>query len=369
MRPPGLASPSPGAVRSPSPAASPTPGPLAGTLVYARAGSIVVQTAAGGEPRTLVQGSDLSSPRWSPDGQSVLFTGGVGQAAELHVVSATGGAPRRLTSNARPERAAAWSPGGDRIAYSLPRSVGPGGAPVPTEPEEIWIVELASGAERKLADGFDPAWSPDGTRLAYATNGGRTDDGAALNAIHVVQADGSGDREVLAVAAIPQDLQSTYDYPFRPSTVRLRAPSWAPDGSRLVASADGHTGLAVTFAEQGQDLQLWALAYEGGVGRARWAPRGDVLAVESRPATGVDVVLVVDLASGVERRIGGIQDGFSARDVAWAPNGGRLALVAGPPTEQPGPDRAPTELRLHLADGSPVRSVASGPLDDPDWSR
>ena len=368
FRPAGAESPSPGPARSASPAASPTPGPLTGSLVYERGGSIVMQGAASGEPRTLVPGSDLSGPRWSPDGRSVLFTGGVGQAAELYVVPAAGGSPRRLTSNARPERDARWSPRGDRVAYSQPRALGPGGSPSPTESDEIWIIDVASGTERKVADGFDPAWAPDGTRLAYATNGRRTDLGATDNAIHVIQADGSGDQQLLDVSAIPQDLQPAYDYPFRPGTFRLRAPAWAPDGRRLVASADGHTAMAVTFDEQGQDLGLWALAYEGGVGRARWAPHGDRLAVESEPATGVDVVLVVDLPSSSERRIGGIRDGVAARDAAWAPDGSRLALVAGPPTERPEAPHDAPELRIFLADGSPVRTVATGQVAAPSWS-
>ena len=33
------------------------------------------------------------------------------------------------------------------------------------------IACVAAGQDRKLADGFDPAWSPDGRWLAYATNG------------------------------------------------------------------------------------------------------------------------------------------------------------------------------------------------------
>ena len=360
--------PSPGAAGSPSPAASPTPGPLAGTLVYERGGSIIIQAAAGGEARTLAAGSDLSTPRWSPDGKLVLFAGGVGQAAELYVVAAAGGQPRRLTSNARPEHGATWSPRGNEVMYSLPRSLGPNGDVSPVEPAEIWIVDVATGTERKVADGFDPAWAPDASRLAYASNGRRDEHGAADNAIHVVLSDGSGDRPVLAVSALPEDLQPTYNVPFRPGAARLRAPSWAPDGRRLVATADGRTGMAVTFDDQGHDLRPWALAFEGTVDRARWAPRGGRLAIESRPATGVDVVLIVDPQTGAERQIGGIEAGFSAGEIAWAPDGSRVALVAGPPAGRDGPEGPATELRLYLADGSPIRTVASGRIAGPEWS-
>ena len=339
-------------------------------LAFERDGEIWGAGADASGARALTSLGDASAPRWSPDGRWLLFVRGHGMAAELYVMPGDGGAPRRLTSNARPESGGTWSPRGDRVAYSLPRSLGAHGAVDPSVPEEVWMLDLASAQERKLADGFDPAWSPDGARLAYATNEqrrGGEPGGAYHNAIHVVGADGRGDRPVLSVVQVPSDLEPAYRLPFRPETFRLRAPAWSPDGRRLVASADGHTAMAVTFDERGQELKVWAPVYAGQIGRAVWAPRGDLLAIESRPATGLDIVLLVEVATGREARIGGAERDFQASSPTWAPDGRRLGLIgrALPDPRRPEP---PRELRIYNADGAQTGVVATGKVAGPDWN-
>ena len=361
-------SPSPGS--SPSPSPGPAAGAGGGLLAFERDGNIWVAGSDGSGPRALVSEGDGSRPRWSPDGRWLVFTRGRGTAAELALVPAEGGPPRRLTSNARPESGATWAPRGDRVAYTLPRSLGADSRADPSIPEEVWVVDVATGQERKVADGFDPAWSPDGSRLAYATNGRRRADGpagATDNAIHVMDADGTNDHPVLSVAEVPQDLEPGHRLPFRPATFRLRAPAWAPDGRMLLASADGHTGMALTFDERGRDLRVWTPAYEGGVGRASWSPRGDRLAVEVRPPTGVDVVTLVEPASGRETRIGGPPEGFQADSPTWAPDGRRLALVERALTDPRRPE-PPRELRTYGADGARLGTAATGALASPDWN-
>jgi Tol biopolymer transport system component len=320
-------------------------------------------------PRPLAQGPGSSRPRWSPDGRTVANVTGLGSSAELRLVPIGGSPARRLTSNARPERGAVWSPSGDRLAYVLPRGMGPDGRDDPAEPEEVWLLDVASGADRKLVDGFDPSWSPDGRSIVYASNGQRDANGPRANAIRIVGADGQNDRAVLDVAAVPSDLLPSFRLPFRPATVRLRAPSWSPEGRQLVASADGHTSLALTFDERGQAMRPWAVAFEGGVGRAHWSPDGQRLAVESRPATGVAVVIVVAPGGQREIAIGGPEAGFQAAEPAWAPDGRRLALIASSlPARIDEPRR--TTLRLFGPDGAALGDLLDEPgLGAPDWGR
>jgi Tol biopolymer transport system component len=339
-----------------------------GLLAVERDGRVIlVDPDAPGAARTLVDGPDNAAPRWSPDGRSLAYVRGHGPAAELLVVPSSGGAPRRLTANQRPERGAAWSPRGDRIAFVLPRSTDPRRFDDSAEPEEIWLVEVASGADRKLADGFDPSWSPDGRSLVYATNGQRNERGPLNDALRIIDLDSGADRPLLAVADLPSDLLPAFGLPFTPATTRLRAPSWSPDGRALVASADGHTSMAYTFDAAGQRLRPWAPAFDGEVGRARWSPDGARLAVESRPATGVAVVVLIDLASGRERQIGGPDAAFQASAPAWSPDGRRLALIA---SSLPGPadESLSTTLRLYGPDGAEVgQFMAERGLASPDW--
>lgn len=384
------ASPSPGAVASPgaspgisqgpglsaSPAVSASPAPLPivlhrpGLLVVEAAGRILLIDPERQQPtRVLVNSPDSSQPVWSPDGRTLVYVGGLGPAAELRLILQQGGPPRRLTANARPERAAVWSPRGDQLAYTLPSALGPDGAPDPAGPEEVWLLDALSGQDRKLADGVDPCWSPDGRWLAYATNGQRDPRGPRENAIRLVSVDGQDDRPLLAVSDLPGDLAPAFNLPFRPATVRLRAPAWSPTGQQMVASADGHTSLVWTFDVRGQNVRPWAPAYEGSVGRARWSPDGTRLAVELRPATGVAVVTLIDLASRRETVIGGPEAGFQVSGPAWAPDGQRLAVVAaGLPARRGSPRRA--TLQLFGVDGADQGELLTEPaLRDPDWGR
>lgn len=341
-----------------------------GLLAVERQGRILLVDPERRQPtRTVVTSPDNAAPRWSPDGRALLVVQGLGPAAELRLIPPDGGAGRRLTANSRPEQGAVWSPRGDRVAYVLPRALGPDGSDDPSAPEEIWLLDVQAGNDRKLVDGFDPAWSPDGRWIAYATNGQRDQHGPRANAIRMVGEDGQDDRQVLAVVDVPADLLPAFGVPFKPATVRLWAPAWSPDGQRLVASADGHTSMALTFDERGQGLRPWALAFEGGVGRARWSPDGARLAVESRPATGVDVVTVVEITTGRETTIGGPTVGFQASGPAWSPDGRRLAAIVTNPPARRGEPRE-SALRVFGPDGTPMGDLVAEPgLRDPDWGR
>ena len=81
---------------------------------------------------------------------------------------------------------------------------------------QLWLTEVASGATRRLttaraADG-SPAWSPDGTRIAFTSK--RGDDESP--ALYLLRLDGGEPERVL-------------DLPYGVSS-----PRWLPDGSGLV---------------------------------------------------------------------------------------------------------------------------------------
>ena len=104
-------------------------------------------------------------PRWSPDGQQIVFMGRkINTNWRAYLVSPRGGAPRDLIPGAEAGSDPSWSPDGGSIILSL-HNAGP-------TPRGISILDLKTekisdlpGAENL----FSPRWSPDGKYIAAIT--------------------------------------------------------------------------------------------------------------------------------------------------------------------------------------------------------
>jgi YD repeat-containing protein len=105
------------------------------------------------------------TPRWSPDGRSIAFdsrsndTGGEGNA-DIYVVSAEGGQPRRLTSEPSEDVAPSWSRDGKWIYFGSTRSGN----------MQIWKVPVEGGQATQVTKqgGFEGFESMDGKLFYYA---------------------------------------------------------------------------------------------------------------------------------------------------------------------------------------------------------
>jgi TolB protein len=125
-----------------------------------------VMRADGTGQKRLTRGSTLDGdPAWSPDGRRIAFTSAHGIGASALFTMLPDGTRRKRITMAINADNPSWALDGRTIAFdaSLAES-GPGLATV-----NIYSVP-ARGSDsptRLIANASDPAWSPDGSRLAY----------------------------------------------------------------------------------------------------------------------------------------------------------------------------------------------------------
>jgi dipeptidyl aminopeptidase/acylaminoacyl peptidase len=151
---------------------------------------------------------------------------------------------------------------------------------------------------RTAQGGGQAAWSPDGTKIAFASREGG-----------IVVADGAGRHR------------------FR-LTNRGQEPAWSPDGSQLVFTLRGWLHVVRT---DGRDLRRLFPGWD-----AQWSPDGSRLAFQLRDAGSETDSLYVSALDGSERRrlkagssydCLGLPGSSHFVHSAWAPDGSRVAYV------------------------------------------
>ncbi len=129
--------------------------------------SILWKSKADGSQRIQLSYPPLAAvmPRWSPDGQQIVFFAFVpGKKTKLYLVSADGGTPREaIPDDQQDEWDPTWSADGTKIAFGS-------GA---TNPDAvIQMLDLKTNQVSTLSGSkglFSPRWSPDGRNLAAMT--------------------------------------------------------------------------------------------------------------------------------------------------------------------------------------------------------
>jgi eukaryotic-like serine/threonine-protein kinase len=190
-------------------------GLLVGLLAAPRAGQLA--PAADGLPvaragmrlRALTFGGVNRGPSVSPDGALVSYASDRHGSLDVLVHQVSSEWPRRITDDPGDEIEPAFSPDGQTLAFA-------------TGDGRVCVVPTLGGpAPRTLAKGgaASPAWSPDGRLVAFRRG----------QALHVVEARGGEPRRVWAGGPLPV----------------LGRPAWSPDGRFLVFASE-REGLPVT---------------------------------------------------------------------------------------------------------------------------
>jgi Tol biopolymer transport system component/tRNA A-37 threonylcarbamoyl transferase component Bud32 len=116
-----------------------------------------------GVPESITRGSRaVAQPHVSPDGATLAFNSS-GRQEDIFVIRADGSGQLQLTDDAARDRAARWSPDGQRVAFYSDS----------TGQLEIWAINRdASNLEQltRSPGAHYPVWSPDGKWMAYSTH-------------------------------------------------------------------------------------------------------------------------------------------------------------------------------------------------------
>jgi Tol biopolymer transport system component len=207
------------------------------------------------------QATDLGAPLPSGYGTSLRWSAGAARfvlerwsetdgSREIWTVSPDGWHPLQLTSNDADDHSPAWSPDGMKIAFvsdrADPHAHQRGHAPI----WDLYVMNAdGSGITRVTTCGNDcggngvlaPAWSPDGTHLAFAMTKRRgPSDMYFQTDLYVVNADGSG-------------LVQLTDTPDQQGD-----PAWSPDGSEIAFSryVDGQLDVFSVKADGTEEARL-----------------------------------------------------------------------------------------------------------------
>ena len=169
-----------------------------------------------GKQRLVVENKNPTiAPRWSPDGQSILYSMAVAGNTDIYRVPATGGTPQRLTDTPGIDIGGSYSPDGSKIVFESDRSGS----------QQVYIMNADGSGQRRLTffggRSATPEWSPRGDQIAFT---------------HI-----AGNFRIATMSPDGKNLRHLTD------AWQDEAPTWAPNG-RIVQffrteRGSGRTGL------------------------------------------------------------------------------------------------------------------------------
>jgi Tol biopolymer transport system component len=323
--------------------------PSSDRLLFSTADGLVVIRPDGSGRKLIAEQAELAT--WSPDGEFVAYLGG--NPEFLYVSNADGTGARRVptpdlfveqspvlwTPAAPATVTTAPAPSNGRIAFIRTRAGSEGDGRtadlLTANPDGTDVSRMASATTASA-----PAWSPDGTRIAFDA----TADG--VPGLFVMDADGS---DLHRVTTCDQDEACSGE----------GSPSWSPDGTRLAFWSDreGQEGLWLVEVNDGS---LSLLAGGVSIGPPSWSPDGRLIAAAGNRVASPEKreIVLVDAESGaitMEITPDGLAPSFGA---AWSPDGAWLAFDA----VGPGGGDEGAGIYLVRPDGSDLRLLTACPI-------
>ncbi len=258
---------------------------------------------------------------------------------ELYAMNADGSAQTRLTNFANADREPAWSPDGTRLAFTREVNVGR---------PDIFVMTFGDTAATNLTNNgtvwdWEATWKPDGSKLAFTrmndTNWG----------VYVMSAsNGSGQTRITS--------QLGHEF----------TPAWSPDGSKLAVTCraggapQGSKDICVMNADGSGAINLIPLAQEDF--DPAWSPDGSRIAFTSNRDGNYEIYVMN--ADGTAHRRLTVSTTTTRNwdhEPTWSPDGTKIAFT----TNRDGN----YEIYVMNADGTGQTNLtnSAGNDDQPSW--
>lgn len=260
----------------------------------------------------------------------IAFVGTRDGDNEIFTINPDGSAQTQLTFNTASDELPSWSPDGTKIAFASTRDGDP-------DNPDIYVMNADGSNQVNLTQNaaFDnhPTWSPDGTKIAFFSNraGGNFD-------IWSMNADGTFPTRLTTSGAIQEQ------------------PAWSPSGTKIAYREPGDL---FTMNPDGTGQALFPLNIGPEIAAPKWSPDAQKIAFTCFVPGNPQQVCVVNAdGTGGVTQLTTLGDNGSP---AFAPDGTKIAFHSHRDGNQ--------EIYVMNADGTAQTNLTQNPASEtaPDW--